>query len=250
VAEAKYKLIAEHLREQIISGALQPGSQLPTETGLAVGYDASRSTIRLAIGLLIQQGLVETRQGLGTYVAEPTNPTTVAFAGEEDWRTDGHADYALRPDGDLASQLATEKFQAETAAADAELAAALNIAEGGRLVLRRTHLFLGQDPWSLVVSYYPADIVKGTALEQVGPSVKSASMVLAENGHPLLGYRHEIYVRMPDAIETLFFRLSGPAPVTVVNRIAYDVSRPVRLTRHIYRSDALRLRHDVGSIPV
>ena len=54
--------------------------------------------------------------------------------------------------------------------------------------------------------------VKDTALEQAGPSVKSASLVLAEQGHQPAGYRDHIYARMPDANETAFFRLSSPVP--------------------------------------
>ena len=66
MADAKYRQIADDLREQITTATLPPGTQLPTEPKLAAAYGASRSTVRLAIGLLIQQGLVETRQGVGT----------------------------------------------------------------------------------------------------------------------------------------------------------------------------------------
>ena len=60
MADAKYRQIADDLREQITTATLPPGTQLPTEPKLAAAYGASRSTVRLAIGLLIQQGLVET----------------------------------------------------------------------------------------------------------------------------------------------------------------------------------------------
>ena len=52
MAGAKYKQIAEDLRERITTGTLSPGSQLPTEPQLAAAYGASRSTVRLAIGLV------------------------------------------------------------------------------------------------------------------------------------------------------------------------------------------------------
>ena len=249
MADAKYRQIADDLRDQITAATLPPGSQLPTEPKLAAAYGASRSTVRLAIGLLIQQGLVETRQGVGTYVTEPVTPLTVVLSREEDWRAGETADAALQPTGAPASRPVTAKFQAETASADAEAAAALNIAEGTPVVLRRTQRYLGKEPWSLVVSVYPAAIVKGTALEQAAPSAKSASLVLAEHGHQPAGYRDEIYARMPGATETAFFQLSSPVPVTVVSRTTYDSSRPIRLTRYVYRADRLRLRHDMGTIP-
>ena len=52
-----YRVIAEDLRQQIETGALEPGAQLPTETGLRETYGASRNTIRDAIKLLTQLGL-------------------------------------------------------------------------------------------------------------------------------------------------------------------------------------------------
>jgi len=64
-----------------------------------------------------------------------------------------------------------------------------------------------------------------------------------------VGYRHDIYARMPDAAETAFFQLSSAIPVTVVSRIAYDSAQPIRLTRYVYRADRLRLRHDMGTVP-
>ena len=59
-----------------------------------------------------------------------------------------------------------------------------------------------------------------------------------------------VYARMPDAIETAFFQLSSPVPVTVVSRTTYDAARPIRLTHYVYRADRLRLRHEMGTIPV
>jgi GntR family transcriptional regulator len=248
LAPAKYRQIADDLRKQITTGALPPGGQLPTEPKLADEYGASRSTVRLAIGLLIQQGLIETRQGMGTYVTEPATPITVWLSREEDWRIDEPVDAALPPADELASGQTRGKFQAETTSASAEVADALDVAEGTPVVLRRTHRYLSEEPWSLVISYYPMDIVKGTALEHAG-RIESASRVLAEHGHQPVGYRDDIYARMPDAIETDFFQLSSLVPVTVVSRTTYDDSQPVQLTRYVYRADRLRLRHEMGSTP-
>jgi GntR family transcriptional regulator len=249
LAAAIYRQIADDLREQIIAGKLQPGSQLPTEPNMAADYGASRSTIRLAIGLLIHEGLVETRQGVGTYVAEPATPLTVTLSSEEDWQAGEHADAALQPTADAASKPTAEKFQTETASAAPDVAAALNVDEGTQIVVRRSFLYIGKEPWSLVVSYYPMDIVKGTGLDQAGPNVKGASLVLAEHGHQPVGYRHDICARMPDATEKSFFQLSSAVPVTVVSRITYDATQPIRLTSYVYRADRLRLRHDMGTIP-
>jgi GntR family transcriptional regulator len=260
VAGAKYRQIADDLREQISAGALRPGDQLPTEPQLAAAYGASRSTIRLAVGMLTTNGLVETRQGMGTFVRQPAAPLTVVLTREEDWQAGEHTEAALQPVGentDAAPQPADEhthrpmmtRFLAEITDATAEVATALSIAEGARVVVRRSHLHLDQEPWSLVASYYPMDIAGGTPLEQAGYVDKSASLVLAERGHRPAGYRDDIYARMPDPAEADFFQLASGIPLTVVSRTAYDASRPIRLTMYVYRADQVRLRHEMGSIP-
>ena len=141
------------------------------------------------------------------------------------------------------------RFLAETVTASAEVATALHVAEGDRVVVRRSQLHLDQEPWSLVASYYPIDIASGTPLEQAGPMEQSASLLLTQLGHRPAGYRDDVYARMPDPTEAEFFRLASVVPVTVVSRTAYDASRPIRLTLYVYCADQVRLRHEMGSIP-
>jgi DNA-binding GntR family transcriptional regulator len=63
VAQPMYQQIAEDLQEQIVSGILEQGSQLPTEVDLREQYGASRTTIRDAIRRLTSLGLIETKPG-------------------------------------------------------------------------------------------------------------------------------------------------------------------------------------------
>lgn len=62
------KIVAE-LRSRIASGELAPASKLPTERELAKVFGVSPPTIREAVRALSSTGLVEVRQGSGTYVA-------------------------------------------------------------------------------------------------------------------------------------------------------------------------------------
>ena len=63
-----------------LPAALPPGSQLPTELGLSDAYSASRNTIRDAIKRLASMGLVETRQGQGTFVTQKIDPFVTALS--------------------------------------------------------------------------------------------------------------------------------------------------------------------------
>lgn len=67
---AKYKLLAETLRQKILENIYQPGSKLPSESELQKQFALSRQTVRNALELLEKQGFVRSRQGSGTYVAD------------------------------------------------------------------------------------------------------------------------------------------------------------------------------------
>ena len=67
---ALWRQIHEQLRNDILNGVLKPGGMLPTEHALAEQFSVNRHTVRRAISALAEQGLVETRQGSGTYVPE------------------------------------------------------------------------------------------------------------------------------------------------------------------------------------
>jgi DNA-binding FadR family transcriptional regulator len=74
-----YERLARQLREQIISGELLPGDQLPSETEMCERYVVSRSTIREALRVLSSQNLVVTTRGVngGSFVVQP-QPTHIA----------------------------------------------------------------------------------------------------------------------------------------------------------------------------
>ena len=57
------------LHEQLVSGELAPGDQLPPEHELARQFQVSRATIRSAITALAQRGLVVQRHGVGNFAA-------------------------------------------------------------------------------------------------------------------------------------------------------------------------------------
>jgi GntR family transcriptional regulator len=61
--------IARSIAERIRSGDLPPGAKVPSEPTLAAQLGVSRATIREAIRLLVGEGLVQTRRGLGTFVS-------------------------------------------------------------------------------------------------------------------------------------------------------------------------------------
>ncbi|HEY2286351.1 MAG TPA: GntR family transcriptional regulator [Streptosporangiaceae bacterium] len=249
MAQAKYQQIADRLRDQITRGTLAPDERLPSEPDLVRQHDASRNTVRLALALLTNQGLVVTRQGLGTFVQAPPKPFTALLSRVRLPPGGHHASTALPIVGPDPSRPETIRFVVETLPASASVAEMLEIAPDDPVIVRRTRQHIDGVPWLMLNSYFPMDIAGETALAAASRIEQGSIKLLAELGHQQAGFVDEIGARMPDAAELAFFELSTGVPVIVVNRTSYSADRPIRLTRYIYRGDRVRLAHVVGSIP-
>jgi len=69
VRTIRYQQIADELRARVAAGEYAPGRLLPSEAELSSEFDASRVTVRRALELLRESGLVDARQGFGWFVA-------------------------------------------------------------------------------------------------------------------------------------------------------------------------------------
>ncbi|MBA2175040.1 GntR family transcriptional regulator [Halobacillus locisalis] len=65
-----YRRIAQQIKKEIESGQWKQGDSIPAELHLSEKYEASRVTVRQAIKVLVEEGLLEKIQGSGTYVKE------------------------------------------------------------------------------------------------------------------------------------------------------------------------------------
>jgi GntR family transcriptional repressor for pyruvate dehydrogenase complex len=64
--------VVQRLTTEITSGKLAPGERMPTEQEMIAAFGVSRTVIREAVAALRSEGLVVTRQGIGTIVADGT----------------------------------------------------------------------------------------------------------------------------------------------------------------------------------
>jgi GntR family transcriptional regulator len=121
-AEPAYAQLADHLRHRIADGTYPPGSQIPPEVTLGRQFSLSPMTVRRAIGILSDEGLLKPLQGRGTFVQAI------------DWQNSG---FSLKPLADLVSQSGNTKVRVlniHTVKADARLAEKLSVPPGTRLI--------------------------------------------------------------------------------------------------------------------
>lgn len=70
----RYLEVADDLRRRITTGELRPGRLLPSESQLATDHGVSRVTVRRALAVLRDAGLVDSRQGFGWFVTPSPVP--------------------------------------------------------------------------------------------------------------------------------------------------------------------------------
>lgn len=67
--------VAEQIRLEIGAGNYQPGQQLPIEADLMKKFGVGRSSVREAVRILANSGLLRVQQGVGTFIEEPVGIT-------------------------------------------------------------------------------------------------------------------------------------------------------------------------------
>lgn len=78
-----YQQVASVLRAEIVKEGV-PGRQLPTERELAARFRVSILTLRAAVGILVEEGLVVREQGRGTFVRSVARTGSIAIVLPED----------------------------------------------------------------------------------------------------------------------------------------------------------------------
>ncbi len=137
-----YHQLYQILRHNIARGGWRPGDMLPSESELIEQYRVSRITVRQALELLVNDGLIYRQRGRGTFVAHPTveQGMTRIINFTEDMRQRGF-------------QAGTEILSSGLAPAAPEIAEKLQVEPGEELAcLERLRLADGE-PMSIEESY-------------------------------------------------------------------------------------------------
>jgi GntR family transcriptional regulator, phosphonate transport system regulatory protein len=147
-----WRLIAEELRREIISGTQAAGAKLPSEGELAERFGVHRNTVRQAVAALAAEHLVVSRRGSGTFIAEHT-----VFVHRIGART--RFSDSLGHRGSASLRLLESADEPEPPAEVAE-----RLALGGRPALRieTVHAIDGR-PITRATHWFVADLVPGLA---------------------------------------------------------------------------------------
>jgi GntR family transcriptional regulator len=152
-----YHRVFLSLRDQIVNGICDWQKPLPSESQLSVEYGVSRATIRKALDLLEEEGLVTRRQGARTY------PKMVGYKNVKQRR---NLDLLAREKNHLELLPGEIEQHYEVIKTDKELARQFNKLDAlGRVV--RIRLSQGK-PYCFVVTYMPLEIANRIDWAQLG----------------------------------------------------------------------------------
>ncbi len=76
--------LADEIFRQITEGEIQPGMKLPPERDLAAQHGVTRTTVRQALSLLETYGVIDRRQGSGSFVRNRSKPEEGAVVAAGD----------------------------------------------------------------------------------------------------------------------------------------------------------------------
>jgi GntR family transcriptional regulator len=249
-----YRQIAEDLREQIESGQLRPGLQVPTELELRERYSASRNTIREALRLLTTRGLIVARAGQGTFVSERSEPFVTTLS--EPYYRIGRGLSVSSPREEVRYSVSSPRVEIQQALE--EIAPRLGLPLGSEVVSREEVRSIDGVVWSLQTSFYPRELVTRGAERLLGSTtIESGSLAyLYETlGLKEVGYTDLIRVGPPNQEEARLFRLPDDGSISVITvlRTSYGSGDPgpvpFRVTITAFPADRNLLVFNSGEVP-
>jgi DNA-binding GntR family transcriptional regulator len=247
----KYHQIADQIRTRISASELVEGDRLPGETDLMDVYKVSRNTIRLALKRLTDEGLLYSGQGSGTFVRGKRKPFVWDWSTLESrsrhatgHQAGGHDQWATSVIA--AGRVPRQDIQVNIVTPPAPIAERLGLdPTTGIAVLRRRLRSVDHEPYLLADSYFPAELVQGTALMKPG-DVSAPGGVLAASGHVQVRYHDEMTARMPTRVETQALRIAAGTAVIEHTRTGYDADgRALRVMVTVLPGDRHVITYDV-----
>jgi len=229
-----YVQLADIVRAQVASGELRPGDQLPSEAQFVARYGLSPMTIRRALNILVDEGVLNARQGKGTFV-RPINLAQATF-GLEDLRS------LFGDEAHTSARL----VEARVRSADELTARKLGIARGGRVIFIRRLLCPEGRPAVYHREYLIYDPTRPIVESEM--EVTALQRLFSGRGETVLK-RGELSIEttlLTDE-EARLLEVKLPASAFRIEHLFYGFDdQPLSWGWFICRSDRLRFRAHVG----
>lgn len=239
----RYLNLAAAIRQEILSG-LPANAQLPSEPELAARFGAARATIRRALAELQQEGLITSRQGAGTFVAEPRVEQDLEqlFSFTEFMLQRG-----LHPGSRL---LLAEARVLRNDASD--VLRHLRLHTGSRVIHIRRLRLGGGDPLVIANTWLPAARFPGLLRRNLQKILQHHSIYeLMEQMDQKPTYAAQSIEVKPLGPEDASLLATQPGlPALIIQRVGYAHDIPVEYAMDYYRADRTRFHVRLGTAAI
>jgi DNA-binding GntR family transcriptional regulator len=231
-----YRQIALILRERVGS-IWRPGDELPSEGDLAEEFGVNRNTLRRAIGLLVDEGVLERRRGIKLRVLR------LPGLDEPKLEADPTQLFRMRRGNHF------KVLRFEVLRVGAEAAQLLDLDVGTEAYRIERLLLNGDDVLAYLVVYVPLDI--GKALRRLDLTRNTiTSLLYATLGVRTRRIRQTIEAALADApVAAALEMAAGGATLRCRYVITAENDRPVQAATYYYRGDRFRLTLDIRTPP-
>jgi len=224
-----YIQIADNLLEKIATGELAPDARLPSERDLSKTLNVSRMTLRAALRVLDNKGLLVRRPGDGTYIAEPKIERQ---AGKLVPFTEG---MHLRGYQTGAKIIVLEERLAEVSVANK-----LKIAVSSQIYYIQRLRLINRAP--VMLEKFAVPIYRFPNLDNYDLEMRSFYEI-AENEYGITIHQAQQSLESVSAteFEAELLQVALGAPLMLERRQAFDPDRhPVEIGQDLYRGDRFR----------
>lgn len=218
-----YFQVAEQLERAIVDGTLAPGDKIDNEISWAEHLGLSRPTLRQAIQVLVDKGMLVRKRGVGTQVVHGMIRRSVELT-------------SLFDDLSAAGQKPrTEVLALDLVPATDQIAQELQLVAGeGVWSLERVR-FMNDEPLALMHNFIPAETIDLRKLDLARTGLYAS---LRQAGIVMRVARQRIGARRIEPREAKHLGERRGAPLLTMQRTAYDdAGRAVEYGQHVYRPD-------------
>lgn len=225
-----YVQAEERIEDLLVQGRYRVGDRIPPEAELVRSLGVSRVTVRAGLARLVDRGLLERRQGSGTFLIRPPKGVKLRNGLE---RLETYTVHAHR----LGLNLGSRDLHIEKVGADPTEAAALDIPAGTPLAKVSRILLVNGHPAAWMVDVVPEELMTAHTIEKrFKPEAMLLDLLVTEGlqiGFSKLSIEAEIVAPEHETGEKL--GLASPAAaLSLVETMYLGVGRPAQWSHNLF----------------
>lgn len=224
-----YMQLVEAIKQKISSNSWKIGMMIPSENELSKEFNISVGTVKKALGILVQEGVLFRRQGKGTFVASPDFSKSFSRFFR----------YGILG-GDSGETPGSVIIDMSTITPEAQVVQALNLSQDDKVIRIKRIRTLQNIPFSIEELYLPHNRFKG--IEKLSIENKLLYPIYNDNfDTPVIWADEYLQPDVADKETAEALGIEEGAPVMCVERLAHTYDDiPVEWRRSIGRGDSFR----------